>query len=158
MFVLIARGTMAGPFAAELEDNNMKPIVIIPALAAALVLGGATASVAQSSGVYGRGSAAAARDGAVARGATGVDASERAGQRGRDRREHPTSTAPATSTYGSGAVYTDRRHSSAAVTSGGSARGQDAATSTTVDAYGETTRDGSSADIYGNSNATVGPR
>jgi hypothetical protein len=137
----------------------MKTTAIIPALAAALILGGATTSVAQTtSGAYGEGTAAAGRDGAVARGATGADASERAGQRKRDRRERPTSTAPATSTHGSGAVYTDRNNSSAAVTSGGSATGPNAATSTTVDAYGETTRDGSSADIYGNSTATVGPR
>lgn len=145
------------PFAAELEDNTMKPIVIIPALAAALLLGGATASVAQSSGAYGHGAAAVSPEGAVARGATGADASDRAGRR-RGHPDRPVSTAPATSTYGSGAVYTDRTASRAAVRSGGSATGPDAASATTVDAYGETTRDGSSADIYGASSATTGPR
>lgn len=140
------------PFAAELEDITMKTTVIIPALVGALILGGATASVAQStSGAYGHGVAAAGREGAVARGTVG------AREHRRDRPEHPVSTAPSTSTYGSGAVYTDRRNSRAAVTSGGAAMGPNAATSTTVDAYGETTRDGSSADIYGSSSATAGP-
>jgi hypothetical protein len=141
----------------------MKTIVVIPAIAACLVLGGATASIAQqpqsTAGAYGAGTAAAGRDGAVARGVTGTDASERAGHRkDRNRRDRSATAAPSSSTYGSGAVYTNRNSSSAAVTSGGAATGPNAATSTTVDAYGETTKDGSSADIYGNSNATVGPR
>lgn len=63
------------------------------------------------------------------------------------------------STYGSGAVHTERRRSSAAVTSGGRASGPGRnSTGTTVEAYGETTRDGSSADIYGDSTAEARER
>lgn len=137
----------------------------IPALAAALLLGGATAAMAgdpprtNTTSTYGAGAAIAGKSGAVARGATGTDVSARTERRkSRDRRERPDAAVESSTTYGSGAVYTSRDNSSAAVTSGGSATGRNAASSTTVDAYGETTRDGSNADIYGNSNATVGPR
>lgn len=146
----------------------MKKISAISAIAACALMGGAGIASAQttSAGAMGGGTAVAGDKGAVATGGNAAgsysaDHSQR--RKGRDRHERrATSTpAPAASTYGSGSVYTDRDNTSAAVTSGGAATGTGANTSSTVDAYGETTRNGTSADIYGNSTAgtsTTTPR
>lgn len=145
----------------------MKKISAISAIAACALMGGAGIASAQttSAGAMGGGTAVAGDKGAVATGggAAGSATADRTHRKGRDRHERRTATtpAPAASTYGSGSVYTDRDNTSAAVTSGGAATGTGANTSSTVDAYGETTRSGTSADIYGNSTAgtsTTTPR
>ena len=60
-------------------------------------------------------------------------------------------------TFGTGAINTTRNSANAAVSTGGAASGQGVqSTSSEVDAYGETTRQGSNADVYGNSTATSG--
>jgi hypothetical protein len=143
----------------------MKISHAIPVAAACLVMGGGTVAVAAdqqagvSAGSYGQGTAAAGKHGAVARGVVGSDASakERLERRGHHRATRPQVNSA--TTYGTGAVYTDRRSGSAAVNTGGTASGSGVqATGSTVDAYSETTRDGSSADIYGDSVATSGER
>jgi hypothetical protein len=145
----------------------MKMRTVIPAAVASAVLGLAGAATAQSVGAVGAGVANASDRGAVASGLVGAaveapqDRRDDRRERNRDRRNRDREAQQpqpnATSTYGAGSVYTDRNSTSAAVTSGGSASGSGvASTSSTVDAYGETSREGTSADIYGNSTATVG--
>ncbi|WP_309643039.1 hypothetical protein [Phenylobacterium sp.] len=136
----------------------------IPVIAACLAMGGASFAVAgekqagASAKSYGAGTAAAGRDGAVARGVNGSDASTTARDR-RDRRGSREEGVNSATTHGSGAVYTTRRGASAAVTTGGSASGRGVqSTGSTVDAYAETNRDGSNADVYGDSVATSGER
>lgn len=119
----------------------MKIRTILPAAAAAVLMtvAGAAAAEAQSSGAYGQSAAQAQQD----------RRDDRRQER-RDRRERPNQS----STYGAGSVETSRDGTRARVASGGQASGSgNATTSSTVDAYGETTRDGSSADIYGASDA-----
>lgn len=136
------------------------------AVAAAAVLGLAGVSSAQEAGSIGAGVAAADNHGAIASGVAASQAEtaqerrdDRRARRDRDRRDRSGEAVQpnTTSTYGTGAVYTDRNSTSAAVSSGGTASGTGMnSTSSTVDAYGETSRDGTSADIYGNSTATSG--
>ncbi|MDP3495984.1 MAG: hypothetical protein Q8R82_22970 [Hyphomonadaceae bacterium] len=147
----------------------------IPALVAAIALGGAGAAFAgdapsnmNKAGSYGAGVASTTPHGATAAGVGGSEAmnATRGKNRGgnhHDRRAGRAAergeTANSATTYGSGAVTTTRDSANAAVTSGGSASGSGVqSTGSTVDAYGETTRDGSNADIYGNSTATSGAR
>jgi hypothetical protein len=84
--------------------------------------------------------------------------------RTRDRRDRMSTgqTTPevnAAQTNSSGALYTTRRSAAVGVTTNGSASGAgQQSTTSTVDAYGETTRDGSSADLFGDSTATSGGR
>lgn len=130
---------------------------LLPAMAATVAIGFSGAAVAQSAGVAGLGVADADDRGAAA--AAGVEArAQDRDQRDRRSRHWPERRMPvpnAASTYGAGSVYTDRNRTSAAVSSGGVASGDGTqSTATTVDAYGETGRDGSSADIYGASTAT----
>lgn len=142
----------------------MKIRTLIPAAAAAAVLGLAAGASAQTAQTYGAGIAAANDRGAVAGGMIGSQAratqdrrDDRRDRRDRRHSERHAEQPGATSTYGAGAVYTDRNSTSASVSSGGTASGPGvSSTSSTVDAYGETTRDGTSADIYGNSTATTG--
>ena len=62
-------------------------------------------------------------------------------------------------TFGTGAITTDRNSANAAVSTGGTASGQGVqSTSSEVDAYGGTNRQGSNADVYGNSTASSGQR
>jgi hypothetical protein len=145
----------------------MKITHAIPAAAACLVLGGASFAIAaeqqtgSTASSYGEGVAAAGKSGAVAAGAIGSDASAKDRRDRRDRRGQKATRPSVNSatTYGAGAVYTDRRSGSAAVTTGGTASGSGVQSAgSTVDAYSETTRDGSSADMYGDSVATSGER
>lgn len=138
---------------------------ITPVVAAAAVLGFAGVASAQVAGSIGAGVAGADNRGAIASGVAASHAEaaqerrdDRRARRDRDRSRHADTVQPnTTSTYGTGAVYTDRNSTSAAVSSGGTASGTGVnSTSSTVDAYGETSRDGASADIYGNSTATSG--
>lgn len=70
----------------------------------------------------------------------------------RDRRPQASSA----ETYGAGAVDVQRRRARAAVISGARAEGPGTNTArSTVDASGETTRDGAYADIYGDSDASA---
>lgn len=132
---------------------------LLPAMAATVAIGVSGAAAAQSVGVSGLGVADANDRGAVAGAALEAQAQNR-GQRDRRNRhwrdrDDPRPVPNAASTYGAGSVYTDRNRTSAAVSSGGAASGDGTqSTATTVDAYGETRRDGSSADIYGSSTAT----
>lgn len=136
------------------------------AVAAAAVLGMAGIASAQDAGSIGAGVSSADNRGAVAAGVAASHAQaaqerrdERRARRDRDRRDRGAEVVQpnTTSTYGTGAVYTDRNSTSAAVSTGGTASGTGVnSTSSTVDAYGETSRDGTSADIYGNSTATSG--
>ena len=142
----------------------MKLAHTLSATAACLVLGSASFALAadppagSTASSYGQGVAAAGKTGAVAAGAAGSDASAKERRDRRDRRATRPGVNTAT-THSSGAVYTDRRSGSAAVTTGGTASGSGVQSAgSTVDAYSETTRDGSSADMYGDSAATSGER
>lgn len=138
----------------------MKRISAVSLISAMALIGGSSVALAQTQGVsgaIGAGTAAAGDKGAIASGVNAAGkATDRAERRqGRERRDRDArqTQMPSASTYGAGSVYTDRNNTSAAVTSGGAATGAGANTSSTVDAYGETTRDGTSADIYGGSTA-----
>ena len=130
----------------------MKIPTILPSAAAAAVLALAGVASAHSVGV-----ADAFDSVTTAESGAPQDYSRRDRNRERrDRNQNPA--ASQASTYGAGSVQTNRNSSRAVVVSGGRASGEGrAATSTTVDAYGETTRDGSSADIFGSSTARVAP-
>lgn len=136
----------------------------IPALAACALMG--SAAMAQSAGTYGAGVASAGPNGAVAAGETRgkadmrakrADRRDRAADR-RDRREPVAQGAGSTSTYGTGAVYTDRNRASGSATTGASATGAGRnSAGSTIDIYGETTRQGSNAEVFGDSTATANP-
>lgn len=131
----------------------------IPAIAAVALM--SSAAVAQSAGTYGAGVAVAGPRGAVAAGETGAKADHRAkradrAEARRDRRDRQPVAQGATSTYGTGAVYTDRNRASGSATTGASATGAGRNTAgSTIDIYGETTRDGSNAEVFGDSAATA---
>lgn len=77
----------------------------------------------------------------------------------RQGRNAPMVDANTATTFGTGAIYTDRNTASGAVSTGGTASGTGAqSTSSNVGAYGETTRQGSTADVYGDSTAQSQPR
>jgi hypothetical protein len=116
-----------------------------------------TAAVAQST--QGGGESVSGPRGSVAGGATAGTAGNRDNAKKRDRgvrnerqRDNRPSASNSSSTYGSGTVYTDRQRATGGVTAGGTASGTGAQSSSTViDAYGSTTRDGSTAEVYGDS-------
>lgn len=144
----------------------------IPALIACAALAGAGAANAQittnAAGSIGAGAAAATNSGAIAGGTSAAGAlnssttakSKHDKHRDSDRAARGgAATAPVNSatTYGSGAVYTDRNSTSAGVTAGGAAAGSGVnSSSTSVGAYGETGKTGTNADVYGDSAATSG--
>lgn len=137
----------------------------IPALAAFALMG--SAAMAQSAGTYGAGVAAAGPNGAVAAGETRgksdlrakrADRNDRAERRDRRDREPVAVGAGSTTTYGTGAVYTDRNRASGSATTGASATGTGRnSAGSTIDIYGETTRQGSNAEVFGDSTATANP-
>lgn len=141
----------------------------ISAIAASLLIAGASAAVADDKGkgknkrqerpaaaqsrstAAGLGVAQATRDGAVAGAAVGAEF------QGRRDRNGQAITGNTSTTFGTGAINTTRNSASAAVSTGGAASGTGVqSTSSSVDAFGETNRQGSNADIYGNSTATSG--
>ncbi len=124
----------------------MKIRTILPMAAAAVVM--SVAGIA-SADTY---AAASASEAASPQDRRDRDDDRR--DRNRDRRERAVQSS--SSTYGAGQVETSRDRSRATVVSGGQASGPGATSATsTVDAYGETTRDGSSADIFGGSTANA---
>ena len=101
------------------------------------------------------GVAAAGRDGAVAGGIAGSQSTE-TGSRA-DRRSSRDANSATTST--TGAVYTDNNRGSAAINSAGSAVGTGTVRSSSEgEVYSSTTRNGSDADAYGNSDASATAR
>lgn len=139
----------------------MRTKYMIGALSA-LALAGGTA-FAQST--VGGGVAGSGPEGSVAGGATAGTA-DQAGQHHKMKRhgrgERASQLAPganSSSTYGAGSVYTDRTKATGAVTSGGSASGTGAqSTTSSVDAYGSTTKQGSEGEVYGDSTANSGQK
>ncbi|HKT76650.1 MAG TPA: hypothetical protein VJQ78_07940 [Sphingobium sp.] len=132
----------------------MRHGLTIASLAAAGLL--ATTAYAQTS--VGGGLTASTPAGSIAGGATAGTADQARGKQahrrhgGADRRS-PT-TANSASTYGSGTIYTDRHRATGGVTAGGSASGTGSqSTSTSIDAYGSTDRNGSTGEVYGDSTA-----
>ena len=136
----------------------MKIKYAIAALAATTMLSGAafaddgpknkkknrSAATSVSGGV-----AAASRRGAVAGGVSAAQST-----REMQRRDRNASTPSAVSTSTTGAVYTDRRTGSAAISTQGSATGDGAVRSSSEgEVYSSTNRDGSQADAYGVSDA-----
>jgi hypothetical protein len=98
------------------------------------------------------GAAAADRRGAVAGGISAAQATRE--QERRARRGEQVSRPSAVSTNTTGAVYTDRRHGSAAISTQGSATGDGSVRSSSEgEVYSSTTRRGSEADAYGVSEA-----
>ena len=98
------------------------------------------------------GIAAAGRDGAAAGGVVASQATGRPDRR--DMRLDPQGNAATTST--SGAVYTSRRSGSAAINTNGAASGAGSVRSSSEgEVYSSTTRNGSDADAYGNSDAST---
>ena len=126
----------------------MRTILIGSILALSMA---STSAIAQS--------AAAGRHGAAAD--SGQERMHRHRNNGQDNRQAeraPRTPTNSASTYGAGSVYTDRYHSSGAVTAGGRARGTGSqASSSSIDAYGSTDRNGSTGEVYGDSSATSNP-
>lgn len=132
--------------------------LILPAAAAALFAGTAMAQTTVGGGV-----AASGPQGSVVGGATAgtMPAPASTAKDKRDRKSHAdrkadrAASANSSSTYGSGSVYTDRNRATGAVTAGGTATGTGSqASSTSIDAYGSTTKSGSEGEVYGDSTAT----
>jgi hypothetical protein len=146
----------------------------IPALVACFALGGAGAALAQSgqqntSGAVGAGAAATTPQGASAGGMAAGSSANRSWDHRADKQQNrqerraeqraKTPHANSASTYGSGAVTTTRDSANVGVTTGGAASGAGAnRAGSTIDAYGETTRQGSNADLYGDSAAQSGEK
>jgi hypothetical protein len=125
---------------------------------------GLAASPAFAQSTVGGGASASGPQGSVAGGATAGSAAkpnkpqQRQGMNREERQEaRQEQRSNSASTYGSGTVYTDRNRATGGVTAGGTATGTDRqSTSTSINAYGSTTRDGSDAEVYGDSTATSG--
>ncbi|MFZ5719680.1 MAG: hypothetical protein ACOY5Y_09495 [Pseudomonadota bacterium] len=140
----------------------MKISATATALAAVLALGGAAVASdadAQSrrsdrASTHGWGAAEAGPQGAYADADVGAksrrDRADRNRRAGRDRGEAVSSA----TTFGGGSIYTDRRRAAAAASTGGAATGPGSQnTSSEVDVYGFTDRQGSEAGAYGGSTA-----
>ena len=142
----------------------MKIQTAIPAAVLALSLA-ATGAVAKdkrhkqdrqerSAATAGLSVAGANAQGAVAGGLSAGEATSMNQGRNRQGRSPELNSAQ---TNSSGALYTTRRSAAVGVNTNGSAAGTgQQSTTSTIDAYGETTRQGSSADLYGDSTATSG--
>ncbi len=127
----------------------------IPHLLATIAAAGlAATSVSAQTGANG-GVATSTPNGSAAGGAsagTMNKAQERRQERSNRREARPAGST--SSTYGAGSIYTDRNRATGGVTAGGTATGSGAtASSTAVDAYGSTTREGSTGEVYGDSSA-----
>jgi hypothetical protein len=135
----------------------MRKSTIMAAIAAAGLLG--TSAIAQTTA--GGGVSASGPQGSVAGGASaGTNEQPQMSQRDKRRQGRAERRAGnSSSTYGAGSTYTDRNRATGAVAAGGTATGTGRqSSSTTVDAYGSTTRDGSTAEVYGDSTANSGDR
>ena len=125
---------------------------VLPAVAATVMMTLAGAATAQGS------STEAATIGAAEASVQQHRDDQNRRDRNRDRRHRNTQQVMPnqSSTYGAGQVVTTRDGARATVATGGQASGMGSTSaSSTVDAYGETTRDGSNADIYGASTANA---
>lgn len=132
----------------------MKIRTVLPAVAATMIMSVAGIAVAESGGVHA--SAAAATEAAVSQDRNNQDRRDRDRNRDRRDRDQQRVIPNQTSTFGAGQVTIERDRARATVASGAAASAPGATSaSSTVDAYGETTRQGSSADIYGNSTANA---
>ena len=138
----------------------MRKIVIVSILAIGMA---STSAIAQST--ESRGAAASNRHGSVAVGTT-AQTQDRMHRQHRyngraEGQAEPETRAPdnSASTYGAGSVYTDRYRATGAVAAGGRASGTGyQASSSSVDAYGSTDRNGSTGEVYGDSSATSEPQ
>jgi len=127
--------------------------IVLPAVSAALLFSGV--AVAQSTA--GGATAGSSPTGSIAAGGTAGTADPAKHKRHKASRPERAAErqANSASTYGSGSVYTDRDRATGAVSAGGSASGTGSqATSTSIDAYGSTTKQGSEGEVYGDSTAT----
>lgn len=133
-----------------MRNKFLFSVIAIPLL----MSGSAMAQVAAGGGVT-----ASDPGGSIAGGASaGVgSAQERKAQREqrRDARQRGAErSSNSAQTYGSGSVYTDRERATGGVTSGASASGTGSQSAgSSVNAYGETTREGSNAEVYGDAAA-----
>ena len=134
----------------------MRNSTMVAAIAAAGLLG--TSAMAQTTA--GGGVSASGPQGSVAGGASAGTNDQGMSQRDKRRQGRAERRAGnSSSTYGAGSTYTDRNRATGAVAAGGTATGTGRqSSSTTVDAYGSTTRDGSTAEVYGDSTANSGDR
>lgn len=130
--------------------------LMMATIAAAGLLG--TSAIAQTTA--GGGVSASTPHGSVAGGATAGTNDQGMSQRDQRRQQRmQRRQGNSSSTYGSGTIYTDRNRATGGVTAGGTATGTGRqSSSTAVDAYGSTTRDGSTAEVYGDSTANSGDR
>lgn len=130
--------------------------LMMATIAAAGLLG--TSAIAQTTA--GGGVSASTPQGSVAGGATAGTNDQGMSQRDQRRQQRmQRRQGNSSSTYGSGTIYTDRNRATGGVTAGGTATGTGRqSSSTAVDAYGSTTRDGSTAEVYGDSTANSGDR
>lgn len=132
-----------------------KPLMI------ATIAAGLLGSTAMAQTTAGGGATASSPQGSVAGGVTAGTNDQGMSQRDqrRQQRAQRRQGGNSSSTYGSGSIYTDRNRATGGVTSGGTATGTGAqSSSTAVDAYGSTTRQGSNAEVYGDSTANSGTR
>jgi hypothetical protein len=124
----------------------MRNRILISTIATAAMMG--TAAIAQTTA--GGGMSVSTPKGSVAGGASAGTMMQHNKHMGRHHRQAGNSA----STYGAGTIYTDRNHASGGVTAGGTATGTgNQNTSSMVDAYGTTTRQGSDGEVYGGSTA-----
>lgn len=135
-----------------------KPLMI--ATIAAGLLG--TTAMAQTT-TAGGGATASGPGGSIAGGVTAGQSNQESmsqrDNRRQQRMERRRGGGNSSSTYGSGSIYTDRNRATGGVTAGGTATGTGRqSSSTAVDAYGQTTREGSTAEVYGDSTANSGDR
>jgi hypothetical protein len=130
--------------------------LMMATIAAAGLLG--TSAIAQTTA--GGGVSASTPQGSVAGGATAGTTDQAMSQRDQRRQQRmQRRQGNSSSTYGSGTIYTDRNRATGGVTAGGTATGTGRqSSSTAVDAYGSTTRDGSTAEVHGDSTANSGDR
>ncbi len=143
----------------------------IPVLAASLLIAGSAAAGDQGKNKKNKNrqdrasTSAAASSAAIGvaeanrRGATAGALIGSQSEAQRQGRNGPAAEANTATTFGTGAIFTDRRTASGAVSTGGTASGSGQQnTSSSVEAYGETTREGSNAEVFGDSDAQSQPR
>jgi hypothetical protein len=136
------------------KESIMRNGAIFASLAIAGLMG--TGAIAQTS--VGGGVTASTPAGSVAGGLSGATNDRIRGKHDGKRHQREdrrgSATSNSASTYGSGTIYTDRNKATGGVTAGGSASGTGSqSTSTSIDAYGSTDRNGSTGEVYGDSTA-----
>ncbi|ONF95044.1 hypothetical protein [Sphingomonas jeddahensis] len=130
----------------------------ITSMFATVAAAGLLSATAHAQTTAGGGASVSTPQGSVAGGASAGTMSQ--GQKKRhDRAQQRQQRAEgsSSSTYGAGSIYTDRNRATGGVSAGGTATGAGpTSSSTAVNAYGSTDRNGSTGEVYGDSAADAG--